>query len=118
MLNAHLARCEDCRAYAEDVIGFTNLLRAAPLEPLERPIVVQRARRRSTLGRLQLGLAAAVAIAVLGSVLQLGLPSSERSSIQRPSRFPTLAEGKTEMQRALADRRAFERHRSGSTLVI
>jgi predicted anti-sigma-YlaC factor YlaD len=117
MLQAHLARCEDCATYVEDMATFTSLLRAAPLEPLERPIVVRRLRRTSV-ARLQLGVAAGVAIAVLGSILQVGLASDERSSIPQPTRFPTLAEGASEMQQALADRRAFGQHRSGSTFVI
>jgi len=95
---------------------FTNLLRAAPLEPLERPIVVQRPRRLS-LDRAQVSLAAGVAIAVVGSLLQFGLPSVERP-LPQPSKFPTLAEGANEMQQAFADRRAFVQHRSGSTVVI
>ena len=116
MLDAHMARCEDCQTYAADVAVFTNLLRAAPLEPLERPIVVQRPRRLG-LDRAQVSLAAGVAIAVVGSMLQFGLPSVERS-LPQPSKFPTLAEGAKEMQQALADRRAFVQHRSGSTVVI
>ena len=33
MLESHLARCEACRAFAADTVGFTTALRTAPLEP-------------------------------------------------------------------------------------
>ena len=41
MLASHLARCAGCARYEQDVTAFTQALRAAPLEPLSRPIVVQ-----------------------------------------------------------------------------
>jgi predicted anti-sigma-YlaC factor YlaD len=116
MLDAHMARCEDCQTYTADVAVFTNLLRAAPLEPLERPIVVART-RRAAVGLSHLGVAAGVAIVAIGSMLQVGLPGAE-SSTRQPTEFPTLAEGASEMQLAHADRLAFSRHRSGSTAVI
>jgi hypothetical protein len=68
---------------------------------------------------VHVGLAAAVALAVVGSVLQLGLPGLEReTTLQQPSRFPTLTEGRNEMKQIVADGRDFRRHRSGSTVVI
>ncbi len=119
MLDAHLICCPDCRAYAADVAAFTTELRAAPLEQIERAIIVHRPRRGS-LARLQVGVAAAVAIAILGFVLQLDFPGAERSStvVRTPTRFPTLAEGRSEMLQITADGRAFHRHRSGSSFVI
>lgn len=118
-LDAHLIRCPDCRAYAADVVAFTTELRAAPLEQLGCAVVVHRP-RRSSFARLQVGVAAAVAIAVLGYALQLDFPGVERSStvVQTPTRFPTLAEGRSEMLQITADGIAFRRHRSGSTFVI
>jgi predicted anti-sigma-YlaC factor YlaD len=64
MLASHLERCADCRAYEGDVTRFTRALRLAPLEPLSRPVVVQ-PRRRLITTRLQVGAAAAVAVAAL-----------------------------------------------------
>ena len=64
MLSSHLERCADCQAYETDVTGFTRALRAAPLETLARPVAVQ-PRRRFVATRLQVGAAAAVAVAVL-----------------------------------------------------
>ncbi len=119
MLHAHMIRCPDCRAYAADVGAFTTELRAAPLEQLECAITVHRPRRGS-LARLQAGAVAAVAIALLGFVLQLDFPGVEPSSTvaQAPIRFPTLAEGRNEMLQISADWRAFQRHRSGPAFVI
>ena len=56
MLDAHLARCPSCSAFAVEVTAFTEDLRAAPLERPRRPIVVQRPRRIAT-ARLQVGIA-------------------------------------------------------------
>ena len=119
MVDAHLVRCPNCRAYDADVAAFTTKLRSAPLEQIEHPIVLHRP-RRVALARVQVGLAAALAIALLGSVLQLGFPGAERSStlVQTPTRFPTSAEGRSEMRQVIADGHAFERHRSGSTFVM
>ena len=118
MLDGHLARCADCRVFADGVRTFTTELRAAPLEMISRPVVMRLPRRFSPASG-QVGLAAAVAIAVVGSVLQLGLPGTQAPpSIEKPSRFPTLAEGRQEMSRAIADAYSFERHRTGSTAVI
>jgi len=116
MLEAHLAHCEDCRVYADDLDVFTEMLRTAPLEPLRRPVVITRSRRASV-GLSHLGVAAGVAIVAIGSMLQLGLPGTEPSARQ-PTKFPTLSAGASEMQLAHADRLAFSRHRSGSTVVI
>jgi hypothetical protein len=120
MLDAHLLHCPACQAYAVDVARFTTKLRAAPLEQMKRPVVLRPPRRRAILPRVNVGLAAAVAIAVFGSVLQLESWESERSSTfaQKPSRFPTLAEGRSEMQQVIADGHAFARHRGGTADVF
>lgn len=118
-LQLHLTRCAACQAYAADLSSFTTALRAAPLEQLERAIVVRHV-RRVDLARVHIGLAAVVAVALLGSVLQLALPLAESSStsVRTPSQFPTLAQGRSEMRQAFADRRAFKQHRTGSAVVI
>ena len=120
MVHAHVARCAECAAYAENVSWFTDELRSTPLEELRRPVVVSRRESRVSLARLQTGIAAAVAVAVVGSVLQLALGGADSSSplSQTPTRFPTLADGTNEVRQAIADGRAFNRHRSGSTDVI
>jgi predicted anti-sigma-YlaC factor YlaD len=67
-LTLHLAGCPACRAYQADVVGVTELVRAAPLEPLEFPISLPR-RRRSAFRQLELAAAVALAATIgLGSM--------------------------------------------------
>ncbi len=82
MLAAHLERCADCRLYMEDVNAFTTALREAPLESLERPLVLRRARRPS-IARLQIGVAAGLAVAVLGAASQFAAPETQNPSLSR-----------------------------------
>ncbi len=64
MLSSHLARCTDCRMYEADVTAFTHALRETPPESLSRPISVSPG-RRFVMNRLQVGAAAALAVAAL-----------------------------------------------------
>ena len=113
MLDAHLARCADCRAYADEVVSFTTELRSAPFERFDGNIVVRRPSRVGSLrAQVTLASAAAVAIAVVAAALQLEPSTSARSSASaRLSQFPTLADGQREMKQVVADGRAFRRHR-------
>jgi predicted anti-sigma-YlaC factor YlaD len=64
---AHLVGCPDCRAFAADVRAFTQMLREAPLVPLERPVVVRRTRPAwRSLGIASPAAAAALALAFVG----------------------------------------------------
>src|SRR5512134_2803316 len=71
MLVAHMERCPDCAAYGDDVGNFTRRLREAPYVSLSRPVTISRARRAAAFGRLQVGVAASLAIAALGLGSQL-----------------------------------------------
>ena len=82
MLAAHLERCGDCRSYADAVSAFTRTLREAPLESLESPLVIRRARRPS-IARLQIGVAAGLVVAVLGAVSQFTASDSQSPSLSR-----------------------------------
>ncbi len=75
MVAAHLERCTDCHAFEASVSEFTNAIRGAPLESLREPIVVRRSRRVSV-STAQLSAAAALAVAVLGVLSQVGVPGS------------------------------------------
>jgi predicted anti-sigma-YlaC factor YlaD len=98
MLDAHLRRCPDCSAYADDVTTFTDQIRFAPMETLSRQVVVQR-RRRIPAMRLQAGVAAALAFAALGLGSQLAAgPSSELTGVRPVTKYPTQAE----LQREIA----------------
>ena len=93
MLTAHLRRCPECAAYSDDVTRFTDQLPYAPMEVLERQIVVHRPRRRPAI-RLQAAVAAAFALAALGlgSQLAAGPGGPELSVAGTITRFPTQAE--------------------------
>ena len=102
MVAAHLERCPDCSAYEADVTSFTRALREAPLEPMEAPVVVRRA-RRFVAARLQAGVAAAVAVAALGVASQMA-SQTPRSPARLPGgsahiRYPSL--GQIEREQAI-----------------
>ncbi len=78
MLDSHLTHCALCQAYGADVGAFTEELRAAAPEPLERRVVLPARRRR--LRSVQVAAVAAVALAFgLGTTLS-ALRSTEGSS--------------------------------------
>jgi hypothetical protein len=79
LLDAHLARCEECSEFAAAAAGSTALLRAAPLE-LPAPVRIELPGRPR---RLLPGLAAAAAIvaaALLGGFFSSGSGSGPGSS--------------------------------------
>ena len=79
LLGAHLARCEGCRRFESDVRAVTERLRAEPLVPLSRPIVVAPPRRRVVMARAVQGAAAAAAVLAVGFGAMLGLVHSTGS---------------------------------------
>jgi predicted anti-sigma-YlaC factor YlaD len=71
LADRHLARCAACRAFEDDVVGFTDLLRSAALEPPEQPVVTP-LRRRRVLPSLHVAAAALAMVAVgLGALSSL-----------------------------------------------
>src|SRR5437763_3704452 len=76
LLDAHLVRCADCRAYATGVAGVTDALRSAPLVAAT-PIVVAapgRPRRRVVGGVLAATLV--VLAAVVGGIVHQNVSPS------------------------------------------
>ena len=86
MLESHLARCEACRAFAADAVGFTTALRTAPLEPLERPVSLP-AGRRSMRRAVQFGAAAALVATSVGLGSLFGALGSGRAHAPSPPRL-------------------------------
>ena len=78
MLGAHLERCGSCATYATDVRDVTERIRNAPHAVLRRPVVVRRHRPLTTV-RLQVGVAAAFALAALGLGTQLAVSTESQS---------------------------------------
>ena len=114
MLASHVARCADCAAYEADVVAITTELRAAPLEALEHPVVVRRP-RRLPLVRLQVGVAAGLAVAVLGALTQIALRDSE-PAFASPEKYATSTQLTREVNQIIADGRAFSRQGLAMTL--
>ncbi|MCS7006424.1 MAG: zf-HC2 domain-containing protein [Thermoleophilia bacterium] len=97
LLEAHLARCATCAAYAREVVAFTEQLRASPPALLSRPIVVRRY-RRPVPGRLQVVAAAVLASLVVGIVGQLS-SSSERPALSHFDDSPYLSPPRSVLDR-------------------
>lgn len=89
MLGTHLERCPRCAAYAADVRDVTERIRNAPRAVMQRPIVVRR-RRPLTTVRLQVGVAAAFALAALGLGTQLASSTDSQGSLARYEGQPAL----------------------------
>jgi predicted anti-sigma-YlaC factor YlaD len=65
LVERHLDTCPECSAFAVHVDAFTDALRAAPLEQLERPIALP-ARSRLRVRSFQVAAAAALAVGAVG----------------------------------------------------
>lgn len=99
-LRAHLKECASCRAFAERVSQLTHAVRSTPLEPIGRPIVVHRARRRRLDVKALSSLAGAAALLLLVGIsldaadLSSRPVEAERSSPSRPPEWSSAASGK------------------------
>jgi predicted anti-sigma-YlaC factor YlaD len=72
LLEAHLARCADCRAFGQSITGFTGVLRAVPAEAPSVTFQVTRSRRMILASSLRAAsAAAAVAVVTLGGLVAL-----------------------------------------------
>jgi predicted anti-sigma-YlaC factor YlaD len=107
MIAAHLSRCADCATFEEDVRTFTSELRAAPMEQLEHPIEIVRSPRRA-LPRVQIGVAAVFAVALLAALTQLATPDNQ--AFATPERYATYEQLSREVAQIIADGKAFSRH--------
>ncbi len=102
MLATHLERCAACAVYAEDVRDATERIRTAPLQSMRRPVVVRRQRSLTTT-RLQVGVAAAFALAALGLGTQLATSSqSPEGSLARYEDGPNLSPPESVLEREQA----------------
>ena len=112
MLGTHLERCSRCAAYAADVRDLTERIRNAPRAVMQRPVVVRRQRPLTTV-RLQVGVAAAFALAALGLGTQLASTTEPQSSLARYEGQPTLNPPRSVYEREQAILRVV---RAGRTL--
>jgi anti-sigma factor RsiW len=103
-LNAHLEACASCRELKAELAGLTLALRAAPLEQLERPIVLPQ-RTRLSLRPLQVG-AAAAAVAVAAGLA--GVVGTVRSHAPAQPRYVSGTSGPADSIQALRTLRRSE----------
>lgn len=89
MLATHLERCARCAAYADDVRDFTSRIRNAPPAVSGHPVAVRR-RQPLTTVRLQVGVAAAFALAALGLGTQLASSTEPQGSLGQYQGRPAL----------------------------
>ena len=66
LMDAHLTRCAECRAFRADVVEIAGQLRSAALEPLSTPVALPAPRRDAPFRQLQVAAAAAVVLAAAG----------------------------------------------------
>lgn len=104
LLDAHLRGCDECRGFESDVLAATAELRAAPLEPLPRPVRLELGRRRLRVA--QVGSVAAVAATVvaalgLGQSLQGGGTATPNFPVPSAASLPTRANRDLEQLRVL-----------------
>ena len=78
LADRHVAGCSACARFGADVRAFTGMLRATPLEPLERPVTV-RVPRRLPFASLQAVAAVFAVVAVGVSSLSTALSSRDDS---------------------------------------
>jgi hypothetical protein len=92
LLDAHLAGCADCQAFAAEAAAFTLQLRSVEPEQLTAPIFLPR-RATGSLRSLQTGVAAAmvIAAAALGSALGVLERSHSSGHTTLPARAATIA---------------------------
>ena len=82
-LDRHLAVCPRCREIAADTASLTQLLRAAPLVELERPVAIAypRRTRKKVVRRAAAGILVAAGLAAAG----LGITAYTASGPKHPS---------------------------------
>jgi predicted anti-sigma-YlaC factor YlaD len=69
LLETHLERCDECRAYATELAEIVTRLRAAPLEALPHPVALPSRRRVRTRALQGAAAAAAAVVAVTAGLV-------------------------------------------------
>jgi predicted anti-sigma-YlaC factor YlaD len=99
MLESHLARCVECRAFESSAAAATAFVRTAPLELPEQPVALPRGRRLAFVRPVGAVAATAAAVA-LGLAAFVNLPSS--GTLAAPSIRVTNADNSDlKLQRAM-----------------
>lgn len=119
LLQAHVRECPSCNGFRASVRRVTDELRAAPLERLERPLEIARARRRVRFRITPAVAALAVTAVGLGSILASShiRPSSGLGQSNEPSRAPQLSPSNGPVNQSIVLGRQRERAVIAATTV-
>ena len=99
LVRAHLVRCDTCREFESSAQFSTTALRAAPLEPLTRPLALPSRRRHGFGLRVPSAAAAAVLMLVFGGVFEsLHGGAARPSAVAFDNRADSLAIAKRQQQ--------------------
>jgi hypothetical protein len=95
-LDAHLRRCPDCKAFADETAWFTDVMRtAAPLRP-SVPVTLPRRRRGVPLRTVASAAAAAIVLVVAGNVaLRAPIQDNPERAFVAPAVAPTILAGES-----------------------
>ena len=87
LLETHLERCDECRAYAAELTEIVTRLRAAPFEALPHPVALPSRRRVRTRALQGAAAAAAAVVAVTAGVVGSlqSHPTQARSNLTLPA---------------------------------
>jgi predicted anti-sigma-YlaC factor YlaD len=93
-LDAHVLRCADCKAFAEEAAWFTDVMRSAePLRP-SAPITLPRRRRGVQLRTVASAAAAAIVLVLAGNVaLTTPVNDNPERALVAPAVAPALLAG-------------------------
>lgn len=98
LLDAHLARCGGCKAFAREADGIAMALRSVAMERLEEPLVIAVAPRAPRVRALQVAIASALVLvaAALGSALGVASHAGASSTAARAEQHTAMvASGET-----------------------
>jgi predicted anti-sigma-YlaC factor YlaD len=101
LLDAHLGRCDGCRAFAREADGIAAALRAVAVERLDEPLAIAvaplRAPRAPRVRALQVAIAAALVLlaSVVGSALGVASHSGASSTAKAQRHVAVVASGET-----------------------
>jgi predicted anti-sigma-YlaC factor YlaD len=80
LVASHVDRCPQCAEFAAEAAATTNVLRAAPLEPVPHMLVLPLRRRQIGAVAMRVSAAAAVLVGALGLAGSITLTSEPQSS--------------------------------------
>lgn len=95
-LDAHVRRCPECKAFADETAWFTEILRTAEVLQPGAPVTLPRRRRGVQLRTVASSAAAAIVLVLVGGVaLTTPVHDSPERALVAPAISPTLLPGES-----------------------